>query len=80
MCLLLHIQRSSNLNFWLYTSMLIHNLCEHANLHFPLFEMHESFSFRSIFCPKIVFCMSCFENEHQKNVHLTLLASMSYTK
>lgn len=80
MRLLLHIQLSYNLNFCLYTSMLIHNLCEHTNLHFLLFEMHESCSFRSICCPKIIFCMSRVENEHQKNVHLTLLAGVSYSK
>lgn len=66
MCLLLHIQCSYNLNFCLYTSMLIHNLYEHTDLHFLLFEMHEGCSFRSIFCPKIIFCMSRFENEQQK--------------
>lgn len=70
-----HVLCDSNLNFCIYPAMLIHNLYGHAHLHFLLFKVHVSNSFRSRFCPKVIFHMSDFKTE-QKKVGLIPLASL----
>lgn len=62
-CLVLHIVCGSILKLCIYTTTLIHNLYEHANLHFLLFEVRGSNSYRSRFCPKDIFHRSHFKNE-----------------